>query len=114
METYSKALNAGQYPLSVLAVNERAAGLYRKGVYDNTMTTNPRAMDVAVAVLDGITPELRTNIRERGAEFVNKLNTLRSEEHTSELQSLMRISYAVFCLTKKMNNEQNNNNTLHK
>src|SRR3546814_5155530 len=30
----------------------------------------------------------------------------RSDEHTSELQSLMRISYAVFCLTKK-----NNNNT---
>src|SRR3546814_3388432 len=28
--------------------------------------------------------------------------TLRSEEHTSELQSLMRISYAVFCLTKKL------------
>src|SRR3546814_2796342 len=31
---------------------------------------------------------------------------LRSEEHTSELQSLMRISYAVFCLTKK-NRQQN-------
>src|SRR3546814_8092890 len=31
-------------------------------------------------------------------------NTLRSEEHTSELQSLMRISYAVFCLKKKTNN----------
>src|SRR3546814_14297612 len=29
--------------------------------------------------------------------------TLRSEEHTSELQSLMRISYAVFCLKKKKN-----------
>src|SRR3546814_5022508 len=29
--------------------------------------------------------------------------TLRSEEHTSELQSLMRISYAVFCLKKKIN-----------
>src|SRR3546814_1050380 len=28
---------------------------------------------------------------------------LRSEEHTSELQSLMRISYAVFCLKKKTN-----------
>src|SRR3546814_7244282 len=28
-------------------------------------------------------------------------SVLRSEEHTSELQSLMRISYAVFCLTKK-------------
>src|SRR3546814_8631802 len=33
----------------------------------------------------------------------------RSEEHTSELQSLMRISYAVFCLKKKK--ETNNNNT---
>src|SRR3546814_2754215 len=32
----------------------------------------------------------------------------RSEEHTSELQSLMRISYAVFCLTKKQH-EQNIN-----
>src|SRR3546814_2484650 len=30
----------------------------------------------------------------------------RSEEHTSELQSLMRISYAVFCLTKKKINKQ--------
>src|SRR3546814_7090946 len=29
---------------------------------------------------------------------------IRSEEHTSELQSLMRISYAVFCLKKKNNN----------
>src|SRR3546814_1886373 len=30
----------------------------------------------------------------------------RSEEHTSELQSLMRISYAVFCLKKKNNNKK--------
>src|SRR3546814_6647886 len=30
------------------------------------------------------------------------LSQMRSEEHTSELQSLMRISYAVFCLKKKM------------
>src|SRR3546814_6775205 len=32
--------------------------------------------------------------------------SLRSEEHTSELQSLMRISYAVFCLKKKKTNKQ--------
>src|SRR3546814_4345908 len=32
---------------------------------------------------------------------------LRSEEHTSELQSLMRISYAVFCLKKKTNTSMN-------
>src|SRR3546814_9848915 len=33
---------------------------------------------------------------------------IRSEEHTSELQSLMRISYAVFCLKKKNNDAQKN------
>src|SRR3546814_3229530 len=33
-------------------------------------------------------------------------NLIRSEEHTSELQSLMRISYAVFCLKKKNRHEQ--------
>src|SRR3546814_7886587 len=39
---------------------------------------------------------------ERGALLTRKLQAaLRSEEHTSELQSLMRISYAVFCLQKK-------------
>src|SRR3546814_9800355 len=35
---------------------------------------------------------------------------VRSEEHTSELQSLMRISYAVFCLKKKKNNRLNYHN----
>src|SRR3546814_6635259 len=35
----------------------------------------------------------------------------RSEEHTSELQSLMRISYAVFCLKKKKNNITPQTNT---
>src|SRR3546814_2989964 len=36
----------------------------------------------------------------------------RSEEHTSELQSLMRISYAVFCLKKKNNKENNTIDTI--
>src|SRR3546814_4105231 len=36
---------------------------------------------------------------------------LRSEEHTSELQSLMRISYAVFCLKKKKNIQKQINQT---
>src|SRR3546814_5453310 len=35
---------------------------------------------------------------------------IRSEEHTSELQSLMRISYDVFCLKNKKYNKYNNNN----
>src|SRR3546814_7368554 len=36
-----------------------------------------------------------------GTKFLDRNLVLRSEEHTSELQSLMRISYAVFCLKKK-------------
>lgn len=79
METYSKALNAGQFPLSVLAMNERASGLYRKGIYGNTMTANPRAMDVAVSVLESITPALRANICARGQEFLQRFETLRQE-----------------------------------
>ncbi len=79
METYSKALNAGQFPLSVLAMNKRAAQLYRKGVYGNTMTTNPRALDVACAVLDMVDDGLRDNIRRRGAELVTKLEALKDE-----------------------------------
>src|SRR3546814_9986574 len=38
----------------------------------------------------------------------------RSEEHTSELQSLMRISYAVFCLKKKKNKKNNMRSNTHK
>src|SRR3546814_2109854 len=35
------------------------------------------------------------------AQVIQLADLIRSEEHTSELQSLMRISYAVFCLKKK-------------
>src|SRR3546814_12190291 len=40
-----------------------------------------------------------------GASWHSDSYMLRSEEHTSELQSLMRISYAVFCLKKKKKNK---------
>ena len=79
METYSKAMNGGQYPLSVLALNTATSELYRAGVYGNTMTTNPRALDIALAVLNSITPELRQNIRDRGQEFLEKLTALQNE-----------------------------------
>ena len=79
LETWSKAVNAGQYPFSVLGMNSRASDLYVTGIYGNTMTTNPRALETAAAVLDNITPELRKNIRERGIEFVEKLNILANE-----------------------------------
>src|SRR3546814_8266800 len=46
------------------------------------------------------------NVRSISAEFIDRYENGagdRSEEHTSEIQSLMRISYAVFCLTKYTN-----------
>src|SRR3546814_9441349 len=46
---------------------------------------------------DGLTRVTREELMSR----VEELLAPRSEEHTSELQSLMRISYAVFCLKKK-------------
>jgi acetylornithine/succinyldiaminopimelate/putrescine aminotransferase len=79
METWSKAINAGQYPLSVLGMNDGAASMYVVGIYGNTMTTNPRALETAVAVLEQITPELRMNIKDRGEEFVMKLKILADE-----------------------------------
>ena len=79
MESYSKALNAGQFPLSVLALNQHAASVFRHGVYGNTMTTNARGLDVAVAVLDSFSPELRDNIRTRGKELVRRFESLANE-----------------------------------
>src|SRR3546814_4013946 len=45
-----------------------------------------------------------------GSSLGNQTIEARSEEHTSELQSLMRISYAVFCLKKKKKKQQNKTN----
>jgi hypothetical protein len=55
----SKALNGGQFPLSVLALQEHIASRYVVGTYGNTMTTNPRALDVAHSVLTNVTPDIR-------------------------------------------------------
>src|SRR3546814_8411343 len=49
----------------------------------------------------GIRPKIVETTRTGGSAF--QIHAMRSEEHTSELQSLMRISYAVFCL-KNTNN----------
>src|SRR3546814_2551788 len=61
-------------------------------------------VDKAISFMD---PEIQKcpfptyrKVREAGPVFIDPV-TGRSEEHTSALQSLMRISYAVFCLKKK-------------
>src|SRR3546814_5044153 len=70
---------------------------------------------VTFVALSGVFP--RTSMRPpclrkavRSAAMVS-LVRLRSEEHTSELQSLMRISYAVFCLKKKKHTAKSHTHT---
>src|SRR3546814_9139111 len=63
-----------------------------------------RAAAWAFAVVQSTRPGIRTS--EQRSSYANIAEALRrSEEHTSELQSLMRISYAVFCLKKKKNTQ---------
>src|SRR3546814_5648251 len=60
------------------------------------------SVGVAIAPFDGMTSDDLV----RNADLALYAAKGRSEEHTSELQSLMRISYAVFCLKKKTNTKQ--------
>src|SRR3546814_7264351 len=57
--------------------------------------------------LTAISSRSADSVEDLACELTERLSALgrahRSEEHTSELQSLMRISYAVFCLKKKKN-----------
>src|SRR3546814_6004153 len=62
------------------------------------MLAGPRCLDGGI---EGKQIGLFGDIADRGDDLPDRLRLFRSEEHTSELQSLMRISYAVFCLKKK-------------
>src|SRR3546814_9497270 len=59
-----------------------------------------RTVSVICKELDKLSIEYHMGIGKTGIVGIIRGAQTRSEEHTSELQSLMRISYAVFCLTK--------------
>src|SRR3546814_17241132 len=77
--------------------------LFRSVFSNDSLTIIPIGPDPPTAVSAGIDSSL-VNLGDQ-AVYVGWRNE-RSEEHTSELQSLMRISYAVFCLKKKKKNKQ--------
>src|SRR3546814_2115389 len=91
-------------------------GLLRPGGIATTQVSNGQQWDepngwaplqwVAVEGLDryghtALAQQIGTRFLQQVHNLYRKEDKLRSEEHTSELQSLMRISYAVFCLNKK-------------
>src|SRR3546814_2551131 len=79
-----------------------AAG-FALGLAGASQIAASREQGVIARPLAGRTPMLTTYLLRRGnepSEVLARFIERRSEEHTSELQSLMRISYAVFCLKK--------------
>ncbi len=78
IEAFSKAVHMGHSPLSVVAVTAKTAAFLQHGIHGNTMTANPRALEVGCYTLSLLTPELRRNIVARGAEFLQQLDKLRA------------------------------------
>src|SRR3546814_1670930 len=77
-------------------------------------TTLFRSAESSAARKQGRTPTpAPLAIIRRCARIDEDRTVARSEEHTSELQSLMRISYAVFCLKKKNKKKQKLQHNIH-
>src|SRR3546814_1875860 len=82
-----------------LAATAGIAWLLREPIKEHVPRPGRRLRDLA----DGAIDLLRPGAADTHDDTADTAD--RSEEHTSELQSLMRISYAVFCLKKKKNNQ---------
>src|SRR3546814_6130835 len=76
-----------------------------------TLFRSRRGEHQAIALLNGDRIGAQALGQPLGLPFTRSVQSCeeRSEEHTSELQSLMRISYAVFCLKKKKKKNNKNN-----
>src|SRR3546814_2618498 len=87
--------------LAAMAVMFQIIGRRASRLVVPTNSSRPLAYSAAMA-------SRNAGVTKRSISFVmGAVSAMRSEEHTSELQSLMRISYAVFCLKKKKNNTNN-------
>src|SRR3546814_2388155 len=97
------ALETGDSVEALLAATH-PAGATVKDVLTGHIATIGENMNVRRAAVLAVDPGVVVSyVHNAAGEGLGKIGVLvaRSEEHTSELQSLMRISYAVFCLKKK-------------
>lgn len=77
MEVFSKAINSGIYPLSVLALKKKVSKHYEVGTYGNTMCANPKALDIGYETLNRLDTQVSKNIVVQGHNFANMLNHLK-------------------------------------
>jgi len=77
-EVFSKAINGGQFPVSIIALSDRAVAAYKRGVYGNTMTSNPRACELVATIIESLNPGVRKNIVDMGEYAVNEFKKLQS------------------------------------
>src|SRR3546814_9503060 len=102
-------LTLGTAVALVIIVSAAIAGLFlwfgsmREPAHERLAISDAPALQVSERA-DRAKIEARARARLQGG--AGGVPIKRSEEHTSELQSLMRISYAVFCLKKKKNNKR--------
>src|SRR3546814_6324093 len=89
--------------------HESGAGLRRIGA----SAAEEKIRDRAERIHPYLTDILGRRVRRRSDRRHKGRRQARSEEHTSELQSLMRISYAVFCLKKKKKKHNKKRNFKH-
>src|SRR3546814_5792081 len=92
------SFSPGEYMLDKHSVG-RAAQYLPQPIFI-TSANDPKEIAAAQAIAARV-PDDRATFFTPPEGAIHGSSTLRSEEHTSELQSLMRISYAVFCLKKK-------------
>src|SRR3546814_2800770 len=98
-ESFAGPLQSGFRPVHQESRNRRAVA---PGESNSAPTDLPDSRDAPVQPATGLQRSRRAHRKFPGSGQCGRLpSPRRSEEHTSELQSLMRISYAVFCLKKQ-------------
>src|SRR3546814_2841499 len=101
------AIDADAGEAGLLPLRQLLAILALAAAYDRREEVEARALRQLHHAVDHLAHRLRCDGEAGGGGVRNadaRPEEARSEEHTSELQSLMRISYAVFCLKKNIKN----------